>query len=438
MLDRAYMAASVLLRMGVGLALLIVLARVLGPAAYGFIATVFAVCTLAGLATDFGFGAKTLRDVAAYPAAGGRLVSEALSVKLSLTLVVTLLGGLAVMFAPMPSGLRLAGALLGFAVLVGALGDLALTAYRAVGRYGLEFWLTCWTSTAHLALVIGAAATTGSVLMVALAYLSSRLLYTGIILAGLDRLFPGQALRMHRPTRVWATMRDAWRWAVDSGLTQILGQIDGIVVAAAFGLAGAGMYQAAARLVQASLGFVAIFTNVHIPRLAMLWQHRSPLLKRAEAQMLAEFMALGVLFGLAFWLGGPWITLWILGPEYSETGVLWTGFACFVVARYAAASLGAALTARGRPDIRVLGQVLALAVVLFGFVWRLPFQRIADIPWIMTVSALSTAVAYACALLWHRAGPLTPEYSPPRNYAEDTSAWDRPPPTGDSQPPPGR
>lgn len=402
MLDRAYMAASVLLRMGVGLVLLIVLARVLGPTAYGFIATVLAVGTLAGLATDFGFGAKTLRDIGARPEAGAQLVSEALSVKLSLTLAVALIGGAAVLFAPLPSNLRLAGAVLGLAVLVGALGDLALTAYRAVGRYGQEFWLTGWTSVAHLALVVGAAAFTGSVMVVALAYLLSRALYTGITLAGLTRLFPGQALGLHRPPEVWTSMRSAWRWAVDSGLTQVFGQIDGLVVTTVFGLASAGVYQAAARLVQASLGFLAIFANVHIPRLAALSQNRSHRLARAELQMMAEFMALGIVFGIFFWLGGPWITLWVLGPAYVETTLLWGGFGCFVVARYAAACFGAALTARGRPGVRVLGQVLALAVLVLGFGWRLPLQKLADIPWVMTAAAVATLITYSTAFLWCR------------------------------------
>lgn len=407
MLDRAYMAASVLLRMGVGLVLLIVLARVLGPTAYGFIATVFAVGTLAGLATDFGFGAKTLRDIGARPEAGAQLVSEALSVKLALTLVVALIGGVAVLFAPLPSELRLAGAVLGLAVLVGALGDLALTAYRAVGRYGQEFWLTGWTSVAHLALVVGAATFTGSVIVVALGYLLSRALYTGITLAGLTRLFPGQALGLHRPGAIWITMRGAWRWAVDSGLNQLLGQIDGLVVAAVFGLAGAGVYQAAARLVQASLGFVAIFANVHIPRLAMLFQTRSPRLARAEAQMAVEFMALGTAFGLFFWLGGPWITLWVLGPAYAETTVLWGGFGCFVVARYAAACFGAALTAQGRPGVRVLGQVLAIAVLVLGFAWRMPSQQLADITWVMTAAAVATLITYGIAFVWRRSDRLS-------------------------------
>jgi O-antigen/teichoic acid export membrane protein len=409
MLDRAYMAASVLLRMGVGLVLLIVLARVLGPTAYGFIATVFAIGTLAGLATDFGFAAKTLRDVAAHPGAGARLVSEALSVKLALTLVVIVSGGVAIALAPLPIELRLSGAALGLAVLVGAVGDLALTAYRAIGRYGREFWLTGWTSAAHLGLVVGAAIATGSVLVVAVAYLVSRLVYTAVIVAGLAPLFPGQTLGLHRPGTLAKTLHGAWRWAVDSGLNQLLGQIDGLIVAAVFGLAGAGVYQAAARLVQASLGFVAIFANVHIPRLAALFQARSPRLRRAELQMAAEFTAVGTAFGLVFWLGGPWITRWILGPDYAQTTRLWAGFAAFVLARYAAASFGAALTAHGRPGVRVLGQIAALAVLAGGFAWRLPAQQIADVPWVMTSGAVATLITYAIAFGLQTSGRMTPE-----------------------------
>lgn len=399
MLDRVYMGGSVLLRMGVGLVLLIILARILGPTDYGFIATVFALGALAGLATDFGFTAKTLRDVAAHPEAGAHLVSEALSVKLTLTLTVCLLGGTAILFAPLSANLRLAGAVLGMAVLIGAVGDLALTAYRAVGRYGREFWLTAWTSAAHLGLVVGTAAATSSVLWVCYAYLLSRGLYTGIMLAGLGRLFPGQVLGIHRPSSVLRTMRGAWRWAVDSGLGQVIGQIDGLVVAAVFGLTVAGVYQAAARLVQASLGFVAIFANIHIPRLAILLQTKSSRLARAEIQMAAEFVAVGAAFSLLFWLCGPWLTFWVLGPAYQETNQLWAGFACFVFARYSAAAIGAVLTARDLPLARILGQVGAIFTFTLAIFVYHSSLTIYHIPFIMSTSSLATLCILFVALI---------------------------------------
>ena len=47
-----------------------VLARTLGPETFGLVATTFAYATLGGLLTDFGFGLKTLREIANQPEGG--------------------------------------------------------------------------------------------------------------------------------------------------------------------------------------------------------------------------------------------------------------------------------------------------------------------------------------------------------------------------------
>src|SRR4051812_45620467 len=82
---RALMAMSILTRMGMGMAVFIVLARTLGPEPFGLVSTTFAYASLIGLMTDFGFGMKTLREIANAPENGRAFLFEALSVKVILT-----------------------------------------------------------------------------------------------------------------------------------------------------------------------------------------------------------------------------------------------------------------------------------------------------------------------------------------------------------------
>ncbi|MDR7115039.1 oligosaccharide flippase family protein [Caulobacter sp. BE254] len=386
------MAASVLIRMGVALLVFVLMARGLGPAAFGLVTTIFAYATLGSLLTDFGFVSKTLRDIGADPANGGNVLNASLSVKLYLTIAVAAGGAVAIFFLPGDNVTRLSAGLLGLAILVGAIGDLALMAYRAIGRYSGETWLTVWTSTFHLVLVGWISLAHWGLLALAIAFVLSRTIYTALAIIGAERLFTGCRLRLQPIGTVWVSIRGAFGWAADSGLGYLTGQIDGLIVASAFGLQAAGIYQSGARFIQAALGLVTILASIHIPRMAReasISRH----LTVNERRMMLEFTGVGVVMGLGFWLGGGLITKFLLGPAYKEVNVLWPGLAVFVAIRYAAASIGAALSARGMALSRVGGQIAALVVLGLGYLAFLPKAGLEALPWLMCAGAVTTLIA---------------------------------------------
>lgn len=399
------MAGSVLIRMGAGLLVFVLMARGLGPAAYGLVATVFAYATLASLLTDFGFASKTLRDIGAHRENGGAILNASLGVKAYLTVAVMVAGALILMFARGEGVTRLAAGLLGAAVLIGAIGDLALTGYRAVGRYSAETWLTAWTSTLHLAVVGWVSLVYDNLLVLAVVFVASRILYATAAVIGAEKLFTGHQLRLLHLREMWTSLRSAWSWAIDSGLGYVTGQLDGLFVAAAFGLQAAGIYQSGARFIQAALGLVVIFAAVHVPMLAKI-SAESAQVTKGERLMMVEFTAAGVLIGLTFWLAGPLITTLLLGSDYRALNALWPGFAAFVAIRYMAASLGSALSARGLPLVRAVGQIAALLTVIAGFVIVAPKAGLGSVPWIMSAGALTTLISYAIARLMVARGKL--------------------------------
>lgn len=406
MLNRLAMAASVFIRMGSALLVFVLLARGLGPVAYGLVATVFSYATLASLLTDFGFTSKALRDIAATPDRGGEILNAGLSLKIYLTVAVMVVGAIALAVIPTPPGTALAAGMLGTAVLIGAVGDLALTAYRAMGRYMSETLLTAWTSAAHLIVVGWVALVHADLLIIAAAYLVSRSLYTFLAVIGAERLFEGLRLRAEPLGSVWRSIKDGWGWAADSGLSYLNGQIDGLLVVAIFGLQAAGVYQAGARFVQAGLAVVVVLSSVHIPRLAFEAQ-KSGLAAKLIDRVMIEFAALGGLLGAGLWLVGPILTKYLLGHAYAATNQLWAGFGVFIFVRYISAGAGVQLSARNRPVFRVIGQSLGLGVLLIIIVSAFSKIHISYVPWIMAISASATAVFNMITLKMSAGKPRT-------------------------------
>lgn len=402
MRDRIAMAVSVLTRMGVGLLVFVLMARGLGPEAYGLVVTVMAYATLVSLVTDFGFASKTLRDIAADRPNGGQILNTSLNVKLYFTVMAMAAGTVIILLLPMPLQSRLSMIMLGSAVLIAAVGDLSLTAYRAVGKFVAETWLALWTSAVHLVVIGWIALAHSDVVMLAIAFLVSRTVYTVLALRGSLRLFPATGFTLQRPDKVLQTARGAWSWAVDSGLSYLNGQIDGFLIVLVFGLHSAGIYQAGARFVQGGLGLVSVIANIHIPRLSsqpgLVGTHGQ------ELKMVLEFSLFGLVGGLSLWLFGPFITEYLLGSQYSEVNSLWLGFGAFVFARYLTAALGVSLIARAQPKVRMTGQFVATVVAATGLLVIMPQQGVEVAPWIMAASAMSTCLVYLGARLLRLAG----------------------------------
>lgn len=89
--DKLFLAVTLVCRIGVGIASLLVLARGLGPANYGFMATVLAYSSIASLVTDFGFGIQALRDIGAQPDRAGELIAACIRVKNLLVATATII-----------------------------------------------------------------------------------------------------------------------------------------------------------------------------------------------------------------------------------------------------------------------------------------------------------------------------------------------------------
>lgn len=402
MSNRLFIGASLSIRMGISLIVFVFLARGLGPQQFGLVATVISYATIASLLTDFGLSVKTLRDIANAPTDGAATLSSNLSVKALLALIVTVFGAFVILLLPIDGASKVVAALLGAAILVGSFGDLSLVAFRALGRYSDETWIILWTSVSYLVIVSPLVFLNYNIQWVAVAIFASRMLYGTAAFIGAIRLFPGKRIQLRPLNGTLVTMRNAQSWALDNGLTYLNGQLDTLVVVAIFGLNSAGLYQSGARFVQAALSLGTIFSSIHIPAVAAYGVVGK--MSGAEKRMMIEFASVGFLLGAIFWLGGPYVTQYLLGPHYYPVNALWPGFGVFLFVRYLASSLGSGLIAYSAPRIRVVGQVMTIGSLALGFNFLSKYGIVA-MPWIMSIGASVTVIFYLIGRIWlaHRA-----------------------------------
>ncbi|RZA04229.1 MAG: hypothetical protein EOO68_08680, partial [Moraxellaceae bacterium] len=88
----ALMGTSTAMRLSCGLLSFVVMARLLGPDQFGILMLCFSAAGLLALLSNYGFAPYLLREIGANPGAAVSLMSEVLTAKIILSLVVGIIG----------------------------------------------------------------------------------------------------------------------------------------------------------------------------------------------------------------------------------------------------------------------------------------------------------------------------------------------------------
>lgn len=392
---KALLAVSLLARMGAGLASLLFLARALGPADYGLVATIFAYGAIVALVTDFGFSIKLLRDVGAQPQRAGELVAACFRVKtLLLCPASTIMLGVLIWRQP-PPDVFLASVLLYLAVIVLSYGDLALVALRALGRYGTETGVVL-VGMAGVVLMLGATAFAAPALLpLSVTLLAARLVQVALSLLALGRIV---ALENCIWGPVAPTARESLGLAGDTILTALSGQIDVIFVSALLGLHATGVYQVAARASAYALLPSQLLAGVYTPALSASHFAARAQARQLEARMRIEFPILGAVCAAFVIAVLPLLAPWLFGRAFHVPMDVWVGFGAMVLVRFSIGALGIALVARRAVRARLVGQSLGAVTLCLGMVILLPQFGVAAAPWVAVGATLVTAAIYLVAL----------------------------------------
>lgn len=387
-IDKFTMLAATGARLAVGMLTFIILARYLGPAQYGIIASAIAYGAFASILSDFGFGTSGLRMASADIERSARIIGDAVATKLVLFVLVTLIG-LLIAVAVLPLSWWPIFALVHIGSTANGLSELHLIAARARRRFTLEARLVISASTMMLLIFGGVTAFTRDLTAAAAAFALTRVLYLMMIRRTLrDWVEPLSQLGRSR-MEIARVLRRAKGFALDSVLTSFSGQADVLMFAAILPPHDFGIYQAGARLAQVFVSFAPVLSSVYLPGLSAAAISKDDKGFRLGSWRLSlEFAGLALVGGLGFMIAGPLVTPLLYGARYDSLAPLWPGFAAFALMRFGAAGFGIQLAALGHVRTRVLSSIISIMFLALLTVLLLPTYRLPVAPLLLAAGAM--------------------------------------------------
>ena len=357
-----FMTLSTIVRLLAGVVLFIFLARLLGPEDFGRLMVHFTVASIAVLVIEYGFSQQILREIGKTPGQVGIIMGRVFIAKILLTLLVVSYLLIWFLIFPNSSEDQLIFWLLFMSCILASFADFLNIAFRGIGRFNEETKIVTVSSIFHFGVILSFALLGSNLIILAKGFVVSRLMNIAISwivyrhVVG-ELVFSGQSVKA-----AIATLKNGFPYAVDAGFNNFFSQVDILIINHYLGAASVGLYQAGMRFVQGASQFAPVLGNVYLPVIAGCVDEPiqlNHLTKKFNCQML-----IAATLGWAFFsFGGKWITQLFYGESYTELTKLWPYFGLFLFVRYVAASQGLLLTANGAQSIRVLAQIVALAVL---------------------------------------------------------------------------
>lgn len=353
---------SYTLRVGSGTVVFILMARLLGPAAFGQFAYWLAWATLLAIPVNFGFNALVLRGFGAEPDRALTLMSEVLLAKLSLAGLPLLFVVLSPIWLTATDAAILA--LLCLAQVCDSFGEFYLLGFRIGPDYAKEGKAAGINAAVHMAV-------TGLViwfwpdpLHAALGFACSRAV--GLLLARAQCL--ACVGRLCRPAcaTLRRTLRAGWAFALELGLFTVSAQLDSLLISSILGPAALGIYQAGLKLVQALVRMAPVIAQAALPALAQ--EYGTPGFARKGRRVMLIFAVAGAgLAGLMASMGAA-LALRLFGNGFASLAPLMPLFGVILFLRIVETGMGLVLVAAGLQHRKVwlVGMQLA-AMLLFGW-----------------------------------------------------------------------
>lgn len=342
---------------------LVVAARLLGVEAFGVFSFAFTVASVFGLAVDYGFQVKILRDIARDYQAAGEIVAKVLQAKallffssfvLLLFCVYNPLGGFSKYFSSEAIPL-----LFGYSI---NSATLILSApYKIKNRYEYDF-LVSLIDVVMLALALLLAirvGVTSGVLSIAFVAAKIFTFVVCLLLFGLRYGFSCSDLRS-----IVKEIKRCGPYAAHIVLGILYVNVDVFVIKGFVTDFDFGIYQAGMRLVLGSGVLLTIINSVFIPRFADFVSKRNTKL-RSELLLILAILCIPSFLGcyMAHVFGNE-LSLILYGAEYHGLGPLLWLFCVLIVMRVFGALLGVILTVSGRQVYRVIVGAIALIGVM--------------------------------------------------------------------------
>lgn len=369
---------------------MLVVARVLGPAALGQLALAQAVIAYANVVGDGGLTTLTQRAMVRDPARAGRLAATTTCVQLTLSaaLVAAVLGVSAALpvdeaarhLVVVMSPLLVVQALNLFYVLQARESFGALASVRTLGQVAV--------ASLSVTLVI----VTNSNTWVAVS------IWAGALLA--DLLCFG-ALRSSgfRPRRPdWETgkrlLRGGWPYLLMSLLSQVLQNFDVLVIGATRSSHEVGEYAAAYRLVLIAIGLVGLVVAVVFPELVRRFRDDATGFGLFLAVLIRQSTRVGYAMAALVAVAAPEIIATLYGSDYQESSLLLAVLFLSVPLSYCNGLLGQGLLAAGRERSYLANIAVTAAASIAALLLLVPHYGAVAATWVVLGGEVLTVTLF--------------------------------------------
>jgi O-antigen/teichoic acid export membrane protein len=359
------MGITTVARLGAGLVTFSVLARLLGPVAFGTLMLWLSVAVLLSIIANYGLTVYVVRKVSLNPETAEEVLNEGFTAKLMLTIALFMVVAIGVFRFDLDTADLL------LILLAGCIADTFTefinAGFRARDKFATETNVSTIFAFIHTIIVSSAVIWHPSIEVAAIAYTASRVTLLVVTIMILNHVIaPLQLASFRKSIRL---LCDARSYAVDFSIQSLFGQVDSVALNHFLGPASVGLYQAGMRLFLGGFQVAPILANVFLHHTSAI-AYSPVLFQQANKQLHIAFLGTGIVFGLLLaGLADP-LVLIIFGPSYMELIPLMPYFGLLLFLRFAAASWGVVLTAAGQQTFRTIvglfhwGLIAAFASIL--------------------------------------------------------------------------
>lgn len=398
------MGIIVFSRLGGNFLLFLILARQLSLQDFGLFVVCFSVSSIFSMLVDYGLTQSLLHDIGGDPDSGKKHVAEGVYIKVVLSAVALLLVGIVsyVIFDDSRSRALLLALFL-YSV-ANSFAEFYGTALRSVGRYREEAVVQFLYTVSVLLGLSFVGSGHESVLIVAAGLLIVKLIHLAVIKSLVDKVV-GLRDGFYSEYGIWGSLRRGLPYAADVGVSNLLLNVDVLIVSYLLGGPAVAIYQAGQKIVQGYSSTAMIFSNVYLPRLSRL-KNTDVVQFKKNAIQVWFLMALTGLFGLtALCVFSKEIVHLLYGERFSDLRNLLPLFGLLIGIRLVAAGVGVNLTALGFQGVRVSANVVSLLVVALTS-WPLIDKYGVDgmvYSQLMAMAILLVVYGFSLAKGWHSA-----------------------------------
>jgi len=351
--------------------LFILIARSLGVEPFGKLSFAISYTALFLVVLDYGFNLYVVREVAAKPSKANDIANDILNAKMVLTITCSIVMILLTTALKFETEIACVVYLLWVSCVLLSFGSMFNSIFRGLNKFQYETYptiilnLVLFTVTSLLLLQ------KYNIVLIAIAFVVSRLIYVLISLYFHNRYVGKLAVNISL-CKAFKLIKNTFPFGIHAILGVLYLQLDTVFLSIYSGHSQVGYYQAAMKIVMASMIIYDILITSYFPILA----GKFPVDRagfRSDGKVLTRSMILiGSVLAVMLYIYSPQIINGIYGYKYADSIYLLKLLAIVVLLRFVTASYASFITLADNQKLRAIAVGISVIVNIALNVWLIP------------------------------------------------------------------